>query len=192
MSDDRVERVLAAAYSCFVRHGVRRTTMDDIATAAEMSRAAVYQYVQNKDDAFRRLATRMFDGATDRSRAAAATDGPVGERLYGALSVKLELALQLTAESPHAEELLGASTSLSGELAEAYIRALHGLVVETLVDAEARGEVSLADVAAPDLADIALALLAGLEAAHLSQPDVVRRRLHQGVALLVAGLAPPR
>jgi TetR/AcrR family transcriptional regulator len=51
-----VDQILDAAYECLNRHGVLKTTMDDIAKAAGMSRPAVYQYVRNKEDVFRRLA----------------------------------------------------------------------------------------------------------------------------------------
>ena len=56
MRADRRGEVLDATYECLTRYGVRRTTMEDIASVAGMSRAAVYQYVRNKDDAFRGLA----------------------------------------------------------------------------------------------------------------------------------------
>ncbi len=59
MADDRLDQILDAAYASFTRHGVKRTTMDDIASAAGMSRPSVYQYVRGKDDAFRRLAQRL-------------------------------------------------------------------------------------------------------------------------------------
>ena len=59
----QLDRILDAAYACFTRHGVRRTTMDDLAREAGMSRPAVYRYVQNKEDAYRRLAGRLYAGA---------------------------------------------------------------------------------------------------------------------------------
>ncbi|MFF3326299.1 helix-turn-helix domain-containing protein [Streptomyces sp. NPDC002889] len=40
----RLDQVLDAAYETFTKHGVRRTTMEDIARTADMSRAAVHQY----------------------------------------------------------------------------------------------------------------------------------------------------
>src|SRR4051794_5495836 len=54
-------------YACLVRHGIRNTPMDDIAAAAGMSRPAVYQYVRNKDDAFRRVASRIFAEAVEEA-----------------------------------------------------------------------------------------------------------------------------
>lgn len=188
MSDDRLERILDAAYACFARHGARRTTMDDIAVAAEMSRAAVYQHVQNKDDAFRRLTTRIFDGALAQSTLAAdASEVPLAERLNNVLSVKLELVLQLMADSPHAEELLGAGTRLTGDLYDGYGRAMHELIARAVADAQVRGEVTLVDIEATDLADLVLSLTRGLEA-ELTDPDLIRRRLRQGIDLLIGGL----
>lgn len=190
MSADRVERILDAAYACFVRHGVRRTTMDDIAAAAEMSRPAVYQYVRNKDDAFRRLATRLFDGATARATDAARTDGPLAQRLHAVLSTKLELTLRLWRDSPHAAELLDESARLSGELVERFTGEMRELLAATVADAAERGEVALGGADPAEIADIALALTRGLEV-DLTDPELPRRRLRRGVDLLVAGLARP-
>ena len=193
---DRVDRILDAAYACFAKHGVRRTTMDDIAAAAQMSRPAVYQYVRNKDDAFRRLALRLFDGARAQARAAAAADGPLTDRLYAVLATKLELTLQLWRDSPHAAELLDAGARLSGDLVERFSDEMRELATATVAAAASRGEVTLggpagtsaADTSAAEIAEIALALTRGLEA-DPGEPELPRRRLRRGIELLVAGLA---
>ena len=189
MSDDRVERILDAAYECFTRHGIRRTTMDDIAAAAEMSRPAVYQYVRNKDDAFRRLAGRLFDGGLAQANAGAAADGPLTERLYRVLSAKLELTLRLWDDSPHAAELLDAGARLSGDLVEQYELATRALIADMMASAADRGEITLDVVAPGDVAEIAVAFIHGLETTR-DDPDRPRQRLRQGVHLLVAGLTP--
>jgi AcrR family transcriptional regulator len=189
MADDRTERILDAAYACFARHGVRRTTMDDIAAAAEMSRPAVYVYVRNKDDAFRRLATRLFDRALAQARTAATApvDAPLAERLHAVLAVKLELTLQLWRDSPHAAELLDEGARLSGDLVERFTDALRELATEVVAVAQASGEVALHGLPPAEVVDIALALTRSLEA-DLTDPDLPRRRLRRGIDLLVAGL----
>ncbi|MFB9237898.1 TetR/AcrR family transcriptional regulator [Plantactinospora siamensis] len=179
MSDERLDRILAAAYECFTRHGVRRTTMDDIATAAGMSRPAVYQYVRNKDDAYRRLAGRLFDDALAAARTAAAGDLPLPERLHAILATKLELTLRLWRDSPHAAELLDASTRLTGDLVRTYTADL----VDVLTAALARD----AGDRARSVAELAVALTRGLEA-DLTDPDTPRRLLREGLALIAAGL----
>ncbi|MFI5837429.1 TetR/AcrR family transcriptional regulator [Micromonospora sp. NPDC051300] len=180
MSEARLETILTAAYACFTRHGMRRTTMDDIAAAAGMSRPAVYQYVRNKDDAYRRLAERLFADSLDRARHAATTaDGDLAARLHDVLAAKLELTLTLHRDSPHATELLDASGKLTGDLVEAYTAEMTDLLADTLADA--------AGPRARVVADVLVALTRGLEA-DLTDPDLPRQRLRDGVALLVAGL----
>jgi TetR/AcrR family transcriptional regulator len=164
--------------------------MDDIAAAAEMSRPAVYQYVRNKDDAFRRLATRLFDAALHRASAASTGDGPLAERVHRLLAVKLELTLQLWHDSPHAAELLDTGARLSGALVEQFTAQLRELITTTVSAAAERGEVSLRDTSAAEVADIALALTRGLESG-VTDPDQPRRHLHRGIHLLITGLPTP-
>ncbi|MFF5175800.1 TetR/AcrR family transcriptional regulator [Micromonospora sp. NPDC000089] len=183
MSNERLDTILTAAYECFTRHGVRRTTMDDIAATAGMSRPAVYQYVRNKDDAYRRLAERLFAGSLAEARAAAAEPtGSTQQRLHAVLAAKLDLTLRLHRDSRHAAELLDTSTRLTGDLAEAYTRELTDVVAGALADA--------AGPRAGAVADVLVALTRGLEA-DLTDPDLPRQRLRDGVALVVAGLTHP-
>jgi AcrR family transcriptional regulator len=49
-ADDARERILAAAERCIVRHGIRKTTMDDIASEVGLSRPSVYRYFADRDD----------------------------------------------------------------------------------------------------------------------------------------------
>ncbi|MDB5970141.1 MAG: hypothetical protein JWQ90_2591 [Hydrocarboniphaga sp.] len=44
------ERIVAAAYRCFDDYGIAKTTMEDVATAAGLSRASVYKYFGSKDE----------------------------------------------------------------------------------------------------------------------------------------------
>jgi TetR/AcrR family transcriptional regulator len=188
VSDERVDRILDAAYGCFTRHGVRRTTMDDIASAAGMSRPAVYQYVRNKQDAFRRLAARIFDGALARARTAAGDEGTLAQRLDRILAVKLGVTQQLFRDSPHAGELIGATARVSADLDRAFMTDIANLLTATIIDAAGRADLALTADNAREVAELALALTRGLET-NLSDFDRSRERLRNGIALLVAGLA---
>jgi TetR/AcrR family transcriptional regulator len=188
VSEARVERVLDAAYQCFTRHGVRKTTMDDIAAAAGMSRPAVYQYVRNKEDAFRRLAARIFDRALADARAAADAGGTLTQRLDRILAVKLGVTQRLYRESPHASELLGENSRVAADLDRAFMADMTELLTSTITDATALADLAFSEDTAREVAELALALTRGLEA-DLSDPDRPRERLRNGIALLVAGLA---
>ncbi len=184
MSDERLERILNAAYACFTRHGATRTTMEDIAREAGMSRSAVYQYVQNKEDAFRRLTERMLSEALTQAREAALASDAPAERLNGVLQAKLGLALTLWRDSPaHASDLLGADSRLSAELIKSYNEAMRELLTEVIGDI-------LMPLDAPEFAELLMAFTRGLEA-DLAHPGRAPERLRRGVALLVAGLGSP-
>lgn len=194
MSDERLDRVLDAAYACFTRHGVRRTTMDDIAVAAGMSRPAVYQYVRNKEDAFRRLTGRLLDAVLAAAQRAYGQPGPLAEHLCGVLAPKLELTLRLYRDSPHAAELLGSDARVAGDLVAAFDERMRALLVAAVSEAAGRGEIALppppagSAAAAADVAEVALALTRGLEA-DLTDAERTRSRLRLGISLLVAGLS---
>jgi len=49
-TDDARERILTAAERCIDRHGIRKTTIDDIASEVGLSRPSVYRYFVDRDD----------------------------------------------------------------------------------------------------------------------------------------------
>lgn len=170
MATDRLDEVLDAAYDCLTRYGVRRTTMDDIASTMGVSRSAVYQYVRGKDDVFRLLAGRLHERALGRAREAAAECGaPHAERVRGVLAAKLDLVLQLAGDSPHTAELLDEKARLFGDICHAFVGELRRLLISLFAEAAAPIGVEPAEAA-----DICLALVVGLESSpgsrHLLAP----------------------
>jgi AcrR family transcriptional regulator len=178
LGTDRLTEVLDAAYDCLARYGVRRTTMDDIASTMGVSRSAVYQYVDSKDDAFRRLAERLHAEALVQARRAAAADVPYAERVRGVLDAKLRLVLRLTGDSPHTAELMDAKSRLFGDICHGFTAELRRLLTDLFAEAgapRALGAIpSGPDPLRPaplgrtglgpaDAADVCLALVTGLE-----------------------------
>ena len=45
-----LQRILDAAHACFLRFGIDRTTMDDIAKEAKIARQTIYRHVPSKDE----------------------------------------------------------------------------------------------------------------------------------------------
>lgn len=59
--DESGERALAAAHELFVRGGIRRTSIDDVARAAGLGRATVYRKFATKDDLVAAVLRRELD-----------------------------------------------------------------------------------------------------------------------------------
>ncbi|MFG2503118.1 TetR/AcrR family transcriptional regulator [Streptomyces sp. NPDC048441] len=160
MSTDRLDEVLDATYDSLTRYGVRRTTMDDIASTMGVSRSAVYQYVRNKDDAFRKLAEHLHTEALARARQAAEEDASGAERIRGVLEAKLDLVLRLAGDSPHSAELLDAKARLFGDICHGFTGSLRRLLIDLFTEAGTAPGVRPAEAA-----DSCIALVIGLESA---------------------------
>lgn len=58
--DDAHAELLDAAYELFSRHGIQRTTMDDVARAAGLSRITVYRRLSSKEALVEQVVLREF------------------------------------------------------------------------------------------------------------------------------------
>jgi AcrR family transcriptional regulator len=59
---------VAAAERCIDRHGIRKTTIDDIASEVGLSRPSVYRYFADRDDLLIELIARHARALLDRAR----------------------------------------------------------------------------------------------------------------------------
>ena len=67
-TDDARERILAAAERCIERHGIRKTTMDDVASEVGLSRPSVYRYFADRDDLLVELIMRHARVINERAQ----------------------------------------------------------------------------------------------------------------------------
>jgi TetR/AcrR family transcriptional regulator, repressor for uid operon len=70
------ERLLDAAAHVVARHGLRRTTMDDIARAAGCSRQTLYKHHPTREHLFARMFVREVERYVEALEALVAADGP--------------------------------------------------------------------------------------------------------------------
>lgn len=82
---DRRAALLDAAYATFLRFGFRKTSMDDIARDAEISRQALYAYFSDKEALFREAMQAGLEAALADVETALAGEAAIGERLVRAL-----------------------------------------------------------------------------------------------------------
>jgi AcrR family transcriptional regulator len=66
-TDEARERILAAAERCIDRHGVRKTTVDDVASEVGLSRPSVYRYFADRDDLLVELIARHARALNERA-----------------------------------------------------------------------------------------------------------------------------
>jgi AcrR family transcriptional regulator len=80
--DEARERIVDAAEQCIERFGASKTTIDDVASMASISRATVYRKFDNRDDLMLAVLVRAFDRTEGRIlRAVRGGRAPKGEEL---------------------------------------------------------------------------------------------------------------
>jgi AcrR family transcriptional regulator len=118
MTAARHGAVLDAALATFARFGFRKTSMDDIARAAGLSRQALYDRFTNKEDLFRAAMKRGLEEALSAAKARLASKAPIEERLVGAMDEWLGRYLE--ALSADASDLYESSRALLGNMFSEY------------------------------------------------------------------------
>lgn len=114
--DPKRARVLEGAARVFLNYGFARTTMDDIARAAEMSRPALYCLFRNKTDIFRAIALSMLDQTVETMRRELEGDRPFAERMMAAIDKSFIAMTSLVNGSAHGAELLDMKNSLARDI----------------------------------------------------------------------------
>jgi len=128
LAETRRKEILDAAMTAFDRQGYAATTMDDVASAARISKGSIYNYFQSKQDLF----TQLFDRAISQDEANVdallATPAPAGQKLCALLDywhhgLEVDLRInRLTLESWAAAAREAGSPALAESLHAAYER----------------------------------------------------------------------
>lgn len=75
------ERLVDAAEECLERFGIAKTTVEDVASAASVSRATVYRYFGDRDELILAVLVRDVDRLLDRVKKRFTPEGPLGTQL---------------------------------------------------------------------------------------------------------------
>ncbi|RWF16898.1 MAG: TetR/AcrR family transcriptional regulator, partial [Mesorhizobium sp.] len=112
-TDPKRARILEGALKVFLAYGFARTTMDDIARAADMSRPALYLQFKNKTDIYRAIALMLLSRSLEQAKTALAGEEPFAERTMRAIDEALISMTRAVNASPHGAELLDMKSSLA-------------------------------------------------------------------------------
>ncbi len=112
---DRRAAILDTAMRVFLRYGFKKTSMDDLARAAGLSRQGLYLHFPTKEALFKAAVSSLVESLRDAFRTALSADGDdIEEKLVGAFVATNAHAL-LGPGAEHMNELLEAATALVGD-----------------------------------------------------------------------------
>ncbi len=165
--------ILRAAFECFARYGLRRTSMADIAKGAGMSRPALYLHYAGKDDIFNALVRLHFERSEKAVAQVLATPGPAAERLLAAFHAIDGDAVEAMLNSPHADEILSANTTFTQPAVEDAHARITGHLADWISRGVAQGQLSLAglNASAEEIAATLMATKFGIKACARDFPD---------------------
>jgi len=166
--------------------------MEDIATEAGLSRAALYLQFRSKEDIFRDLARGLHHEGLSQAEKALQSDQPLAERLRTAVEAKTLRMIEIAYASPHGSELMDEKNRLCGDLATESERRFEKMLAAVFSRANEAQEIELAPagLSAAEAADLFAHALLGLKGPEVTL-DTYRQRLGSFVSVFVAGVGGP-
>lgn len=184
-------RILDGALKVFAAYGFARTTMDDIAKAAELSRPSLYLVFRNKTDIYRAIATCVLEEIVQRAGVALAGDGTLLERLDRLIESALYELLKDIEESPHGSELMDIRNALAADLFAQWRTEMLDLLEGAIANEAERNKADLADreLTPRAIAETFLDALEGMKP-RVSDPQQHLCAARSNARVLVAALRP--
>ncbi|MFC5947507.1 TetR/AcrR family transcriptional regulator [Pseudonocardia lutea] len=171
----RRDRVLQSALQSFARYGYRKTSMNEVAREAKISRPGLYFLFSSKQELFRAAATRALEqdlAAAERSLAS--TEQPLRRRVVDAFD---HWTGRYVGPARDVEDVIDDNPDLLGEIVHTAPARFRQLIVDTLAPATGAQ-------AALDIAQTLISTSLGLKH-EVDSRDAYIRRLTVAVGLLV-------
>ncbi len=189
--DQKREAVFKAAFDVFSQYGFRRTSMNDIAEAAGISRPALYLMFDNKEDLFRQLASHQQNLAIDEAVSVLSQHVPLSERFIGAILAYERIYYEPISQSPHGAEVMDINLSIASDLMtkghDRLVGHLSAAIEEAVLNGEA--DLSLAAVKPKAFVELLMSSIGGLKKKATSNKEF-RRQIRDVAGIFLASLAP--
>lgn len=172
-ADARYLAVLDAAVGVFARYGFRKTSMEEVARAAGVSRQGLYLQFANKEELFRKALEHSLNNQLKAAVAAlSCKPDSLEQRLIAACDAwSGRFVGSLGAD---AADLMCASTSLAGATLTHYETEFEQAVAKAIADSPLGGFCATAGMGPADLAHVLHATARGLKQSSASREEFVK------------------
>ncbi|HLZ02215.1 MAG TPA: helix-turn-helix domain-containing protein [Bradyrhizobium sp.] len=193
------DRILDAAVRVFRRHGFRRSSIEQAAEEAHLTRQALYHHFDSKEALFRAVIERLYENAlaaeTAAARAAEAKGCDLADILIAEIGARLGAMFSALEGSPHLEELFSEHLVQARDLYQTYATRFEGEVAATIERVCRARKLKLSSgVTARELARCVEMAIHGAKSAYPAmQPvDAFLKQLERMLRMLIAGAIAPR
>jgi AcrR family transcriptional regulator len=192
------DRILDAAMRVFRRHGFRRSSIEQAAEEAGLTRQALYHHFSSKEALFRAVIERLYENSLAAEIAAAKAADEEGRELADILIAEIGARLQALFASlegsPHIEELFSEHLAQARDLYQSYAARSADEVAATIARVCRKRKVTLASgVSARELARCVEMAIHGTKSAYPSMmpAGAFLKQLETMLRMLVAGAMAP-
>ena len=109
----KANAIVLAGLRLFTQYGYRKTSIDDIARAAQVAKRTVYLHFENKAAVFLAILEYLGDQVRQRCAAAERAGGTAVDRLTGLLDAYFGMGFELFSKSEYMPELEETSSKLA-------------------------------------------------------------------------------
>ena len=191
-------RILDAAMLVFRRHGFRRSSIEQAADAAGLTRQALYHHFKSKEALFRAVIERLYENALAAEIAAAhaaeKAGGSLADILVAQLTGRLRQLIASFDGSPHIEELFSEHLVQARDLYQKYAGLYVAQGRATIERVRRKQRLALAGgMTSRDFARCIEMAISGTKSVHpaMQPADVFLKDLEIMVRTLVAGAVGP-
>ncbi|OKO87875.1 TetR family transcriptional regulator [Bradyrhizobium sp. NAS80.1] len=192
------DRILDAAMRVFRRHGFRRSSIEQAAEEAGLTRQALYHHFASKEALFRAGIERLYEQALAAEIAAAKAAEEAGaslsDILVAEIGARLGALFAALEASPHLDELFSEHLAHARDLYQAYSVRFGAEVASTIARVRRARKLELAGgVTVEELARCVEMAIHGTKSAYPSmQPvDAFLKQLETMLRMLIAGAMAP-
>jgi AcrR family transcriptional regulator len=194
-ADTRSAAIISAALTTFMNYGFKRTTMDDIARAAGMSRPALYLAYKNKKDIFRACVIAMTDELREDLASLLAMPGTTEERILQILNLGIVKPHREIGTTPHGDELFALKSEIAADLFKGWMDVIEEALTRQLEEDARKGLIDCSTsgtgIQASDIAALIAESAEGIKM-RMPSPDMLPGKLQMLVRLIVGPLAVPK
>ncbi len=187
-SISRRETILLSAWETFAAYGFRRTSMQDIADKAGISRPALYLEFSNKADIFRGLAKSIFQQNIVNAKEIFETDAPLKDKLLKVLIISFAEFYQHIEETPHGEEMLSIKTELAGDIYLDWLDEIKSTICDGISKSNENLEIGNSGIDAEEVASIIINTMHGSKSRQTSEAEL-RKQAENVVTLVMAAMS---
>lgn len=133
---ERRERILDAAQWCFLHFGFAKTSFEDIAKRANLSRTLLYRVFRNKEDIFTAVFAKLLIERHPAAQEAASAPGSPYERLINVCRLMVLEPYSVMARTPMGSEFFDVCERLEPAISELHRKVALQCVTAILGDEE--------------------------------------------------------